>query len=195
MEDWTRELDDLDVHLSLGDDEISEAFESQKTRFKGWVEEASQKVEGLKMGEKTQGIQQKLDELRLQLALGRAESRDAFEAQRKNLAGSIHQVEVEYQKVKENAGEKAKGLEGSMTEGFDKFRTQLDMFRLHFHLGAAEAREELEEQKAGLKEKVRSMKASIADKSDEAEDKWDGIGEELGEAYGHFKSALKKIFK
>lgn len=194
MEDWTRELDDLEVNLSLGEEEIADAFEAQKSRMKGLLDEATKKVEGLEMGEKTKGMQQKIDELRLQLALGRAETRDAMEAQRKNLASSLHQVESEYAKVKDAAGDKAKEMSSSMGDGLDRFKTQLDMFRLHFHLGQAEAKEEMEEKRNELKEKVRSMKASISEKTEEAEDKWDGIGEELGEAYGHFKSALSKMF-
>ena len=82
LKNFDRELDELEVQISLGEKELEDAFEKGKTNFKSFVDEASKTVEGLGNTEAATNLRTKLDELRVQLALGRAEGKDAFEAQK-----------------------------------------------------------------------------------------------------------------
>jgi hypothetical protein len=198
LKKWNEELEDLEVNISLGEEEYMEAYETQKANFMAFLDRSAKSIDDLHLEEKAMPIRTKLDELRVQLALGKAESKEAFEKQQKNLTELMHKAGEAYEEAKTDAGEKSSELANSFKEQAEHFRTKLDMFRLHFHLGSADASDEMKEKKNELQEKVRDLKAKASEKAeemgDEADDKWDEVKEELGEAYDHMKGALKRLF-
>ncbi|RMG74813.1 MAG: hypothetical protein D6722_01985 [Bacteroidetes bacterium] len=194
MEDWSKELDDLDITISLGEEEYVEAFEKQKAKLSHFIEDMTSSLENSELGEKTQPLRTKLDELKVQLALGRAETQDAFETQRKNLETKLHEANSAYEKLQERGEQKTGEWARAFKDRAEGFKTRLDLLRLHFSLGVADAHDELESLRSELKDKISGMKKKIEVKGEEAEDKWDEISEELGEAYEHFKGALKRVF-
>ena len=202
LEKWTKELDDLDVQISLGEEEYVEAFEEQKSRFLGWINEANASIQGQaeKYGvdEKLNAVKAKFEELQLQLALGKAESKEAFEEQRKKIENTLQNCNQAFDEYKSQAGEKAGDLGEGFQQQLENFRTKLDVYRLHFALGSADAQDELAEKKKELKSRVLEMREKAEKKGEETvgemEEKWDGVKEELSEAYDHFKGALKRLF-
>ncbi|MEM7659710.1 MAG: hypothetical protein AAF399_26590 [Bacteroidota bacterium] len=198
LEKFNEELDDLDISVSLGEEEYVEAFETQKAKFQEQMQKFANGVDELKLDEKAAPIRAKFEELMVQLSLGKAETKEAFEKQQSKLNELMHQAGDVVESAKADAGEKYEASSDAMKEQMEKFRTKLDLLRLHFHLGSADASDEMKEQRDELLTRFRDLKQKGKVKADEmgeeADEKWDEVKTELGEAYDHFKGALKRLF-
>lgn len=198
LEDWMKELDDLDIHLKMDTDDIADAFEKHKASLQTFVSESKNKLEAkideLELGEKGQKVRASLEELQVQLALGKAETRDAIEEQCKKLNSSVHEAGKGYDDLKEKAETQYHELADEFNEFVEKFKTKLDVLRLQAALGKADLQDEMKEKKEELTQKLAEVRKKTEENKDKAEDKWDDFKEEIGEAYDHFKGALKGLF-
>ena len=198
LKKWNDELDDLEVDISLGEDEVIDTFEKHKSSMReyltGLAGSIDEKVQDLDVKDKANSVKAKLEELQVQLALGRAETRDAYEEQKKNLEQKMQEAKAEYENLKDQGGEKYQHLAGDFGHQVEKFKTRMDVFRLHFALGAADAKDELSEKKEELKGKLAEMKKKIEASKEGAEDKWEDFSDELSESFSHFKGAIKGLF-
>ncbi|MEO0898330.1 MAG: hypothetical protein AAFY71_18095 [Bacteroidota bacterium] len=190
---WQKEIEDLELDLKLEEADVIEAFEQHKHNLTESVNSFT-KHAGEMLGEGSNLLQGKLDELKVQLALGKAESKDAFEEQRKELDKALHSASEEFEKVKGEAGENVGKLKEEFDEQMNHFKTRLDMFRLHFHLGMAEAKEEYEEKKKDLSQELDKIKEKVDGAEDKAENRLEDFGKEMGEAFSHFQKAVKGLF-
>lgn len=194
LQDFDNELEDLKIVVDLPGDELTEAFEQRKARFKGFVDEAKATVDEVGESDASQKLRTRLEELQVQLALGRAETRDAFEEQKKKLDQKLHEAQVAYEHWRDAADPNDSDLDRAFQHRAEHFRTQLDLFRVQYHLGLAEAREEWDEFREDLREKVQEMKQFWADRNQEGERRVEGFNQELTEAYDHLKGAMRKLF-
>lgn len=198
----TEELDDLDIQISLGEEEYVDAFEEQKTKFLAWAKSSAaainEQVEKYGVNEKADSLKAKFEELQVQLALGKAESKDAFEGQREKLESSMADCTKAFDEYRESAGDKATEMGNKFQGQIEKFQTKLDVFRMHFALGSADAQDEWKEKKKELQAKVAELKAKATksgeEASEEAGEKWEEVKAEAAEAYENVKSTLKRFF-
>jgi hypothetical protein len=193
LQKFDQELEDLEIQLNLGSQEVIDAYERQKEAFKGFVHETRESVDhmGSEQASKFKG---KLEALQVQLALGRAESRDAYEAQKKKLDEAMQEAAQEYEKLKEETEEDMNEFSAGFKTGVERFQTRLDIMRVKFHLGAADARDEWEEKQKEMKEKFGEMRQQMKKRQTENEQKWDDFSEEVTESYTKFKSAVRGFF-
>lgn len=196
LEDWHKQLEDLEIHVDLGEEEIIEAFEKQKASFRDFLEKSKESVAELKdEGDSAwQSLQTKLDELQVQLALGKAETRDAYEEQKEKLDQALHAAQVEADSVAGKVDSQYASIASEFKTKSEGFETQLDLFRLHYALGKAEAREKWDEKKGELRETLAELRRKIDQDKETAEEKWDEFSGEMTEAFGHLKTALKGLF-
>ncbi|MEM7373887.1 MAG: hypothetical protein AAF587_35015 [Bacteroidota bacterium] len=202
LEKWASELDELEIQISLGEEEYVDAFEEQKSKFLQFAESTAdainQQVEKYGVSEKADSLVGKLDELRLQLALGKADSKDAFEEQREKIEGKLSDCSSAYEEYKQLAGEKADEWGDAFSKQLESFQTKMDVFRLHFALGSADAQEEWKEKKKEFKTQIADLRQKAEKRGEkqveEAEEKWEEVKDDLSEAYDHMKSALKRLF-
>ena len=193
FEDWQQELDDLEIHLNLPIDAVSDFFEAQKESLKGWIDNTKEHLESVELGEEGQKLKGKLEHMQVQLALGKAEGRDAFEEQKGKLDEAMKETASQL-KVWEDAAEagidKFSDEFHSMTGAF---QDRMELLRLKYTLGKADLKDEMEAKEKELKKKIQEIKAK-APNQDDGEDKWDEVKEEIGEAYDHLKSAVRGLF-
>ncbi|MCB0843969.1 MAG: hypothetical protein KDE26_12005 [Bacteroidetes bacterium] len=198
LKKWNDELDDLHVDFSIDQEEVVEKFEKHKSSMREYLVDLANKIDekakGLDVKDKADNVKAKIEELQVQLALGKAESQDAYEEQKKNLDKKLHEAQKEYEKLKSEGDEKLHHLASDFHSQAEKFKTKMDVFRLHFALGTADAKDELAEKKEELKEKLAEMKKKVEENKEKAEEKWDEFSEELSESYNHFKGAIKNLF-
>ena len=196
LEDWHKQLEDLEIHVDLGEEEIIEAFEKQKASFRGFLEKSKESVAELKDEGNTawQSLQTKLDELQVQLALGKAETRDAYEEQKEKLDEALHAAQAEADGIADKVDERYANIASEFKTKSASFETQLDLFRLHYALGKADAKDKWDEKKGELKETLTELRRKIDEDKERAEEKWDEFSGEMSEAIGHLKTALKGLF-
>lgn len=194
LEDWSKELDDLEVQISLGEEEIVAAYEKQKAAFTEFVNESKAKISDLASNEHVQKLRGKFEALQVQLALGKAESLEAYEEQKNRLGEAIQETKEEYETYMSSLGDKKEELSGNLSGKLEQFKTKMDLFHLQFALGTAEAKDELKEKQQELAATLATIRTKIEEKKEAAEETWEEFTEEVSEAFDEFKGVMKKFF-
>ncbi|MEL7343221.1 MAG: hypothetical protein AAGM67_22245, partial [Bacteroidota bacterium] len=141
-----------------------------------------------------ENLRTRLDELKVQLALGKAESRDAYEDQKDKLEEALKHTQTALGEWSDEADAKLSDVSQVLKEKATLFETKMDLFKVQFALGKAEAKEEWEEKKEEIRSHLMGIRKKADEGKDKAEDKWDEFSEEMSEAFSHVKSAWKKLF-
>lgn len=194
LQDFDNELEDLKIVVDLPTDELTDGFEHRKARFQSFIQEAKATVEEVGDSEAARKLKTHLEELEVQLALGRAETRDAFDEQKKKLDHKLHEAQVAYEHWRDAPDANDGDLDKAFQHRTEHFRTQLDLFRVQYHLGLAEAREEWNEFRHDLEEKIHEIKQFWADRNKEGERRVEAFNQDMTEAYSHLKGAVRKLF-
>lgn len=185
-------IDHLKVQVKLGKEEAKEAFEQQKKEIQEWSSDLSRKVEQAKnlSEQEIKEIQSELEELRVQAALGRADTHDAIVEQRavisKKLDEVHHKLEVIYRDKTNDLGE----IVDQLQEGIDRYLTKFDLFRLQFHLGKKEAVEKWNEEKDDFYKELDRLRLKIEQEKEESVEKWGHFKGELQKSWKHMKNAF-----
>jgi ribosomal protein L29 len=193
MQDWVNSLDDLKVELNdLDDNLLADFFEQQKTKSQERLAEIRETVDS-KFGEEANELRAKLDHLKVQLALGKAEGRDAFEEQKGKLDHAMRDAHNMANSMKDKLGtelgDDLHGLKQSL-------QTKMEVLRLKYALGKADAKDELEEVRKDLSHRVAVLKSKAQKRIEDsdADDKWDDFKDEMKEAFTHMKGAVRGLF-
>jgi ribosomal protein L29 len=91
-----------------------------------------------------------LEELRLQVALGKAEAKDAIDEARRKFNLYMHDAGVEFEEAKTKASEKA-----------DEWKADLEELRLQFALGKAEAKDAIDEQMKRIRMTMQEIESKL----------------------------------
>lgn len=183
-------FEDLQLQLALGRADAIDEFEKQKANLKKIVDEnmaklaeSTDKLTGSDIGTK---MNTKFDELRVQLALGKAETKEALEKQSEAINNSV-------KKIKDDLGEKYPDLVKSFDDSVTKLTSMMESLRLQFALGKAELNDETERERSILFAKIDELKKKVEEGKNIAEEKFDGVKDELSEALNHLKNAIAKL--
>lgn len=162
---WTQSLDEIREQLSGGKVNFAENFEKQKNQLKDLVEAMKTNIDKASdMAEDTAvKLKTAIEELNLQLNLGKAETTDRFNEQRKKIDKALQEVMA--------AGKHAyHGNYGYMMELFENnskaIKIGLEIAQLQFLLGKMEARDGAEKAKKEISERLAELKAA-AEKTQE----------------------------
>lgn len=183
----TNELEEFRLQAALGKAEARDAYESAKKKFNKYVIDATQKLESSKEIAKEKSIQLKtaLEILQVQLALGKADTRDAFEVQRKKITKALNELE---ELIKKN--KTANEYYSKLLLEVGKFKIKLDILKMRYELNKLETRVEYEERKKDLSKKLSDIKKRLLKNEEKAEGKWEHFRDEVSDAYSHLKKAL-----
>lgn len=193
LEAWKSQVQHLNVQLHLGALEAKDEFENQKKHISGWLnsaEESLSKAKGVSE-EKAKELKTAFEELRVQAALGKAETEDKLKEEQKNLSSKLHDLEVNVKNMYAASSDKAAELTEEAGHKLDEFRTKLDLLKLQVHLGKEETKEKWAEKKKDLSIKLQQLDDRLEKGAHVASEKWDGFSAEIGEAWKHVKSAFK----
>ena len=100
LEKVKQEMEELSLQFSLGKSETSQKFEILKKDFHSKVNEWKIMGDQIKTSgkEKSQTLKTKLEELQVQLSLGKSEAKDLFNDQKKKIMKTISELEAEIKK-------------------------------------------------------------------------------------------------
>lgn len=180
------ELEEFNVQVALGKMEAHDAYESAKKKMHSFLHETEQVLhtDG-ELKKLVTGFQAALDELRVQLALGKAETREAFEIQRKKIAAALLKLETFFE-TKLAQSEVVAALRVEMV----KFRIKLEILQLRFELKRVDAHEEFEARKKEFAQKLDKVRESVSAIEKNGLETWTHFKDEIAEAYGD----LRKTF-
>jgi len=188
---WKRKADELKLQLHLGSRELTDKFEEQKKEIARWSEETRHKLSD-ESSERATALKTKLEELEVQAALGRAESKQALEEQRKKMSAALREAKEEAEKISSDAKTKVKEIAENTNTTLDTWHMKFDILRLQLKLGAAEASSEWEERKKELSKSINNLENKMKEAGKKSGESWDNFKSEMSEAWGHFRKAFSK---
>tara|TARA_B100000780_G_scaffold278883_2_gene254182 strand:- start:2268 stop:2876 length:609 start_codon:yes stop_codon:yes gene_type:complete len=190
LKKWQGMVERLNVQLHLGAADAKDAFEEQKKELESWLQTAKSKLKNSDKiaDENTQKIQAAIDELKVQAALGKAETKDELEKQQKELSKNIQQLKVEVEKTYKESKETGAELMDELDEELEEYQTKFDLFKLQLHLGKAESKEYLEEKKKEAKVELQKVETLLQKGKDSASDNWDNFTSDISKAWKQMRS-------
>ena len=165
--------------------EALEKFKSEVAKAKGIAEEEKKEM------------QAQFGDLQVQLALGKAETRDAFEAQRKKIRHSIATLEATVDRHLDAAGHT---IDDSLEKAVDKlidadieYEAESDALEAQFMMKKAEAKAQFEKKKSDLLAQINQFKTQVQGKRGMSRDKAAAFGKELSAGISQIKHAFKTL--
>lgn len=180
-----QELDELTVQLALGKAEAHDKFEEVKLEFRMKVAEFRNQVREMRDMIKPE-VLQKLDELELKLALGRAESKEVYQEQKQKIKLALANLEHEWNQ----------GIHKVDTDFFiheaEKFRLKLDILRLRFELKAFQVKDSYRSTTINVKRELEKIATRVQQKLHMGT-RYADFKDELSLAYEHLKKAVHEL--
>ncbi|HRK53199.1 MAG TPA: hypothetical protein PK185_04740 [Cyclobacteriaceae bacterium] len=183
-----QEIDDLALQLSLGKAEAKEKFEGIKKEFRNNIGEFRRLLEETPHKLITPEIKKKVQELEVQLALGKAETKEEFEEQRKKLLRSIALIEKSIKKWLKNVD-----FPPSIESEMEKFKLKLEIVRLKYSLKKFELRDDFKEHMRNAKMEIEKNTSKAKSKLQIGKRKYEDFADEISSAYDHLKKAVKHL--
>ena len=185
-----QEIEELAVQFSLGKAEAVDKYEEIKKEFSGKAAEWKTKIAAMKTHgeEKITKLRTLFENLELQLALGKADAKDEFEEQRKNILKAIHEVEAE---IKSNPEWNERINEFNVE--IEKFKLKLEILKLKFELKNFDLKEDINNGISEAEKKIDQVFGKMEEKWDATKEKYSDFGEEISLAYSHLKKAIKGL--
>ncbi|MBI4947004.1 MAG: hypothetical protein HY840_11465 [Bacteroidetes bacterium] len=181
------ELEQFRLQASLGKAQAKDVYEEAKKKFNAYLHEAKLRFDNAKeiATEKTTQLKTALEELQVQLALGKAETKEAFEEQRKTITHALNSLETLIRSNKTSSEYYSRLLMET-----EQFKIKLDILRMQYKLNKFRKLENLDSTKTDLSKKLFDIKNRLAKKEQEAKGKWEHFQEEISDAYSHLKKAF-----
>ncbi|HEU5292448.1 MAG TPA: hypothetical protein VFU05_17495 [Cyclobacteriaceae bacterium] len=185
-----QEIDELALQFALGKAEAREKFEDIKRELQTRISEFKKSIENSAAGILTSEQRQKLGELEVQLALGKAESIEAFEKQKKKilkaLASAESATETWLASIK---------VPNHLQHDIETFKLKLEIVKLKFELKKFELTDVFKEHMSKAKRQVDKVTTSIQDTIKEKSDQYADFRNEVSIAHNHLREALRKLVK
>jgi hypothetical protein len=200
LDHWEATATAIEAQLQLSKEQAIEELEVRKNGLNETLEEFRSeivKAKGLADEQKTE-IQARFDELQLQLALGKAEARDSFEAQREKIQHSIATLEATVDRELDAAGQAGhEALRKAANEFITaavRLEAEMEFMAIQFDVKKDDVRGRFEHERTALAEQIQRYKQQIEEKKQMARDKAATFENELSNGMSQIKQAFKKLF-
>ncbi len=184
------ELEEMALQFSLGKAEASDKFEETKKEFKAKIEEWKKFFtdKDSKGTESLNKVMAALEDLQLQLSLGKADAKDYFEKQKKAILHSIDKIE-------EGIREKPafnELLSDFRNEG-DRLKLKLEILQLKFELKKLKISDGFKNSMREIQIESEKILDKVESKWDETKSKYTDFNDEMSQVYAHLKKAIKSL--
>jgi DNA polymerase III alpha subunit (gram-positive type) len=199
LDKWEASATAIEAQLQLPREQAVEELEARKKRLKETMEGFKSeivKAKGLADEKKTE-IQARFDELQVQLALGKAEVRDSFEAQKEKIQHSIAMLEATVDRELDAAGQSMHECLRKAANEFIvaavKLEAEMEFLAIQFKVKKDRPRDRLQHEKRALIEQIKRYKQQLEEKRQMAKDKAATFENELSNGMSQIRQAFKKL--
>ena len=194
MADWRKRFEDMQVQFSLGKMDATDAFEKQKDLLRNAIVEWKSNLE--KAGDKADttmnDMKGKMEELLLQLNLGKAEGKELFEEQRKKIEAALHEIKTSGSTMYH---EKFNEMMQVFDASSKAFKTGLEILQLQFSLAKMDAKVDVSEIQAQVKAKMNEISQSFGDMQKVGMQNLEAWNKQMQEGYDKFKTMTEDWMK
>lgn len=184
LRDTATELEELRVQVALGKAEAKDLFEGLKRSLREKVQLAKLKVKQLPTNPTLLPLVNAMEHLEIQLALGLAETEEAFEAQRKEIEKSFHLLES---KIETGI---APLQMTTIQLDIERFRAKLQLMALGYKLRKIKLEYNLYEKRQELDKKLDEIRTKLSHKEDQLKHKWENTKEHIKDAVNDLRSMI-----
>lgn len=177
------EIDELRVKIALGKMNGADLFEDMKQELKASLHEFRNEVDAKKQ-EVAETLNEKLANLHLQLALGKAEVLDVYEEQKSIILKTITQLESE---LIENKDHLHSDVRMKIQNELEKFRLKMEILQIRYELGKIDLKDNIDEKKEKFKKEFAQL---ISNVKDETSEQLAEYGKDLKEAYEKLRKSI-----
>jgi polyribonucleotide nucleotidyltransferase len=187
----------LEAQLTQTKDQAMQRLEQRKQQLRDLLKQVQADVQKSKeMAEQAKTeVQAKLEHLQVQLALGKADTRDTFEEQRAKTLKALNEFEsIAEQKLKGAAFESGKVWE-DLVDRTSTLEAEFEVLKGRFESEKAKQQVTLESKKQELLTNLVSFKDQLKAKRVAVEAKADVFETDLREGLDHIKAGFRKLFE
>lgn len=183
-----QEIDELALQLSLGKAEVKDKFEEIKNDFRNKVGELKSLMANPSENFLSPEVKAKIEELEVQLMLGKAESKDLFEKQTKNILKALTNLE-EY--TRQN-WHKINAPDFFMHEA-EQFKLKMEVLRLRLKLKTFDIRDEYRTNMQTVRREIKKLASKARGSIGTRQAKYEDFKYEISVAYQHIKKAVNSL--
>ncbi|HNV29104.1 MAG TPA: hypothetical protein PKJ83_08215 [Cyclobacteriaceae bacterium] len=183
-----QEIDELALQLALGKADARDKFEEIKSEFRLKVGELKNILANPAENYLSPEVKAKIEELELQLALGKADSKDLFEGQKKKIMNALTNLEEDIQKN----WRRIKAPDFFVHE-VEQFKLKMEILRLRFRLKKFDVRDDYRTRMQTVRREIKKMTSKAKDRINARQEKYDDFKFEISLAYKHIKNAVESL--
>ena len=197
LDHWDARLDALEAQLDDGREEAMQRVEQGRQKLSEVAHKLEENLEDVAdlSAEAVADLSVDLQQLRVQLALGQAETREAFNEQRTNLRHAISGAEAKLAVIEQRAEERVGDEMERFVKASDRLQAELDAAELQFALGKAEARSALAEKRGDFNKQLRTLRKRLHEAGEKAEHRLESLEDELGEGVAAYRDSMVDFFR
>jgi hypothetical protein len=198
MKEWMAEgrkrFEEMQVQFSLGKMDATDAFEKQKDFLKNAATQWKENLDKATDVAEEQGtkLKSKLDELMLQLNLGKAEGKEQFEEQKKKIEAALHEV---YEASKKAYNENHDKLVKLFDSNAHAFKTGIEIIQLQFALAKMDVKEDMEKAGKEIGKKMEELSSHYAELQKNAMHTIEDWNKQMIEGYHKIQDWMKDFVK
>ncbi len=194
LDKWDVEASAIEAQLNLSKDKAIEKLETQKKQFADALTGFQAKInksKAIAQEEKTK-IQYQLEHLKVQLALGKAETKAAYESQKRAIEDATKSFETSIDRKLDEASD---AVTTKLVGEANALAAQLDAMKVQFESKKEEGKAKFEEHKKELAAKILAFRKDLGEKKQKVLDKGTAFEGELSTGISQVKTAFSKLFK
>lgn len=182
-------FEELNLQLHLGANDVKDELEVYKKKLKTWTNENLDdlKKEGKEGNEK---LKTTLEELRLQAALGKAETKEEFSKQKATIANLLNKLDDTANKAEKEGEAFWDESKDFIKHSAQVFATKLEVLSYELTLKSVEAEKDWKSFKDELKGKTKEWQDEINEETTELKSKLNDFKSDLSERLNHLKKAF-----
>lgn len=195
LDSWEKNAVALEAQLDANRAAVLDRIEGQKRRTSEALDRARDVLDrSVELADDVKSkILADLDHLKLQLALGKMETRQAYEDQRKKISDAIARLEAS---LDARAAEADRALDEAVDEWVDEVITleaEIDAAEVQWLLEQAERRQEWESQKQAFKDGLQAFRRELDETRSAGQEKLEVFASQAGAGFEEIRDAFKSL--
>ena len=174
---------------------VSERLQTQKEKAAESSEKLKQAIERAQQlpPEAREKIVGDLDHLKVQLALGKAEARDAVLAQKEEIGKAAQRVENLIDQVEQQVGQEIEEAIKEWVRAQQELQQELELAALRFENEQAERRAQFEAKKQEMLDNVKQFREELEEKRTAALQKGSTFASDMTASFEQMRTAFRKL--
>jgi len=195
LDRWEASALALEVNIEATLSAVSERLQTQKEKATETSEKLKQAIERAQEWppEAREKIVGELDHFKVQLALGKAEARDAVLAQRANIGQAVQRVENQIDQIEHQVDQEIEEAIKEWVRAELELQQDFELAALRFENEGAERRTQFDAKKQEMLDNVKQFREELEEKHTAALQKGSTFASDTAASFEQMRTAFRKL--